>query len=243
MSFWDTVPFLEISSVILILAFAVIPMVGIYWNSALEADLAASSAFAQKIASQTMSAVLDSLPFSTIQVSSSKISDLDGKNPEDAVARIMGPTKAIPAFLSLLGNKNVDTYARGELTDERNLLYKTKLFVFPVPVLESVDLDKEIAFTYLPRPVYENAVNVTGKPCWFSDEPFVSRDVLQLPYDLPVATVTQNATLLGAPLDYDGRRTMMKRLLFRVRWKDPNGYERQVEVVSAKSNLTSEDIK
>jgi len=234
--------FLEIIAAMLILAFAAVPMIGIYWSTATDADLANSAIFAQSAASNILNAALDSVPFDCIQVAGSKITDLDGKNPEDHVAKLVGITSYnVASFLSLLGNSKNDGLGRGELKDERGTIYKTKLFVFPIPGKDSIELDKEISFSYLPRPPFENSVGNTGKSCWFTEDRFVPREVVQLPYDMQVATITQNAKILGIPRSPDGTFTPLKKLLLRIQWHTPRGPPRSLEIFTAKANLSREE--
>ena len=233
---------IEIMAAILILGFAALPMIGILSNQATDADLANSAIFAQNSAANVLNSVLDNVPFDCIQVSSSKITDLDGSNPEANVAKIIGTSSfQVASFLGLLGNKGIDAYARGELKDERGNVYKMKLYVFPVETRDQIDLEKELTFSYLPRPQFENAVSGYGKPCWYSNDQFVSREVGQLPYDSTIASVTRNAKILGAPPGPDGSHCIMKKLLLKVRWKGPKKSERSVEIVTAKGNLGREE--
>jgi hypothetical protein len=227
----------------LLLGFAAIPIVGMVWTNATEADLANSYLFAQNLARNAMNATLDTVPFDALQVSTSKIADLDGGNPEEYVGRLSKRVSFDAAgFLALLGNKGIDTYTRGEIKDERGLTYRVKLFVYPVPIMDAVDLEREISFSYLPRPPFENSVNSSNRPAWFTGDPFVSREVTQLPYDMSVATQTKNARGVGAqPKDPDLAFAVMKKLLLRVRWKAPTGPERVLEIPSAKADITTRE--
>ena len=235
---------IEIMAAILILGFAALPMIGILSNQANDADLANSAIFAQNIAANVLNSVLDNVPFDCIQMSSSKIADLDGNNPEANVAKIVGTSSfQVAPFLGLLGNKGIDAYARGELKDERGNVYKVKLYAFPIQTMDQIDLEHELTFSYIPRPTFENAVSGSGKPCWFTNDNFVSREVAQLPYESAIATITRNAQILGAPLGPDGSHCIMKKLLLKVRWKGPKNTERFVEIVTAKGNLGREQTK
>ncbi len=237
------ITFLEIVCAMAILAFAAVPMIGIYWSTAVDADLANTAVFAQNIASNIMNASLDSVPFPCFQVCTSKISDLDGGNPEENVGRFAQiPSYDVASFLSLLGNKGRDTYARGELKDEKGTVYKVKLLVFPIPTKDVIDLDNELTFSWLPRPPFENAVGNSGRPSWFTDDSFVSREVVQLPYDMPIATNTQNAKMLGVPVDPGGTNTPMKKLLLKIRWKGPKKLDRNLEILALKANLSKDPI-
>lgn len=236
--------FLEIMIAMLILGFAIMPVLGLLWTSTNDADLANSYIFAQNTAANVLNAALDTLPFDTLQVSTSKIADLDGGNPEKNVARLVATSSVnIGAFLGLCGNKGVDSYARGELKDDRGTLYKMKLYVFPIVGKDQIDLENELSFSYLPRPSTENTISPDGKSWWYTNDRFVAREVPKLPYDIPLATATKNARLLGVPPGVNGDYCIMKKLVFKIRWKGPKGTERNIEFVTAKANLSKEMAK
>jgi hypothetical protein len=235
---------LEILGALLILGFAAVPVVGIMWTNAVDADQANASVFAQTAATNILNTTLDSIPFEVLQVAPGQVADPDGQNPAGNVGRLVGSSTASFAnFLKLLGNPGKDTFTRGILTDERGVIYRVKLLVFPVSGYEVIDLEKELSFTFLPRPPYEHELDGRGQPNWYTRDKFVPREISRLPYDVSVATVTRNAKTLGIAPGPQGDFCIMKKLLLQIRWRTQKGPERSLDIVTAKGNLSREDIR
>ncbi|OGK08171.1 MAG: hypothetical protein A2W80_11225 [Candidatus Riflebacteria bacterium GWC2_50_8] len=243
------VTLLEIISALLILAFAFIPLIGVIGTSSSDSDVANSVVFAQTAVRNILDTLLDDVPFYAIKPAAGQVADVDGNNAEDNVAEIVdlaSPVFDRKTFLTLLGNDaSADSFARGQIIDERGLVYKTKLYVFPIPVSNTVDTDSEIAFTHLPRPIYENQVDANGQNIWYTyDNAFVAGTALS-PYDTPDGSKlvqpplkTLGAVELGAPAGPDGNsHCVMKKILLRVSWQNRSGHDRSIDIFTMKANL------
>ena len=237
---------LEIMSALLILAFAFLPLIGVIGTSSSDSDVANSNVFAQTVARNILDTLLEEVPFNAIRVAASKVSDFDGSNPHDNVAEITDFGSFNKAsFLTLLGNSNgADSFARGEVTDERGLIYKTRIYVFPIPVSNPINLDSELAFSYLPRPVYENQVDGNGQNSWYTySSPYIPSGVTS-PYHqdgikvVQPAMATIGAFELGAKQGDTGNNyCVMKKILFKISWQNRSGHERAIELFTMKANL------
>jgi len=240
---------LEILGAMLILAVAFIPIIGVISSGSADTDVTNSYIFAQTTARNILNTVLDNVPFQSIRVSSANVADIGDSNSEPNVGEIIKIPKyedSVASFLEMIGNPGGDYFARGQLVDERNTQYKIKLFVFPVPAYDYPDWQRELCFRYLPRPDYENHVDFSKKPDWYTtnpDDKFVKAGVPR-PYDdtyLGITVKKENAKSLGASAGPDGSFCIMKRLLLRIRWKMPKGGERSLEIYTTKANLSRED--
>jgi len=238
----------EILLAMLILAAAFIPLIGVIGTSSSDSDVANSVAFAQTTVRNILDTLLDDVPFYAIKPAGKTVSDMDGNNPENNVAEIIDLTDPIfdrRTFLTLLGNNaSADGYARGTIVDERGLEYKIKLYVFPIPVSAPINTGKEMAFTHLPRPIYENQIDADGQNIWYTyDSAFMSATAIS-PYAAPVGTQliqpqikTLGAYELGALAGPDGNLCVMKKILLRVSWQNRSGHERSVDIFTMKANL------
>lgn len=236
---------IEILIATFILAMAALPMLGVIGSGAADTDVLRSTLFAQTSASGILDAALDALPFESLVRSGEMVPDLDGKNPEPGVGKIItvsDPNRAAQgkAFLNLIGGSADDGLARGTLRDERGGTYRVKLFVFPVPaVVSASDSDgSALRFAFLPRPAYEQANDASGKPAWYSQELFVRPGVAR-PYDLPVEPVIRRAAELGVPAGTEPRfpHCCLKKLLLRIQWDPRKGGERSLELMTIKAAL------
>ncbi len=245
---------LEIITALLILAFAFIPLIGVIGTSSGDSDVANSVVFAQTAARNILDTLLDDVPFYAITPSAVAVADLDGTNPESDVAvisDIADPAFNKATFLTILGNTaGADDFARGEIVDERNQVYRTKLFVFPIPVNDPVDPANDLSFTYLPRPIYENQVDGSGQNQWYTypadGTPFMRNTAaIQSPYGVPdgvnvVQPVSRRpgAFELGAPAGPAGNNyCVMKKILLKVSWRNRSGHDRSVDIFTMKANL------
>lgn len=236
---------IEILIATFILVMAALPMLGVIGSGAADTDVLRASLFAQTSAAGILDAALDALPFEALVRADGMVPDLDGKNPEPGVGKVI--TIADPnrlaqgkAFLNLIGGQPEDGLTRGTLTDERGLSYRVKLFVFPVPaVVSASDSDgAALRFGFLPRPLYEQANDATGKSAWYSQDQFVRPGVAR-PYDLPVEPVIRRASELGVPVGTEPRfpHCCLKKLLLRIQWDPRKGGERSLELMTLKAAL------
>ncbi len=245
------VTLLEIITALLILAFAFIPLIGVIGTSSGDSDVANSVAFAQTTARNILDTLLEDVPFYAVRPAAAPVSDIDGSNPEDSVAEITDladPAFDRHAFLALFGNDaSADNFARGEVRDERNQVYRLKLYVFPIPVSSTIDFNNEISFTYLPRPVYENQLNAEGRNIWYTyDDQFMNSEA-RSPYETPddIKVVQPPVRSLGAfelgaregPAGAGNNYCVMKKILLRISWKNRSGHERSVDIFTMKANL------
>ena len=242
------VTLLEILSALLILAFAFIPIIGVIGTGTTDTDVTNAYIFAQTSARNILDSLLDSVPFPAVTVDTAAVPDLDGTHSEGNVALFQNvPGYDVASFMVMLGNSSGDNKGAGALRDERGNTYYTKLFIFPLVGQDSSnpDPDTELVFSYLPRPLYENATYSAGhatKPgesSWYSDNEWVNPGVLR-PYDYAVVATMTNAKGLGVPAGADAslQYCMMKKFLLRIRWTMPKGGERSIEVFTAKADLS-----
>lgn len=244
---------LEIITALLILAFAFLPLIGILGDSSSNSDVANSVSFAQTTARNILDTLLDEVPFYAIRAADDDVSDLDGTNAEANVGEVFDLTDPAfdkTSFLTLLGNPSgADSYARGTLTDERNLSYKVKLFVFPIPVSNPVDYADEIAFSCLPRPIYENQIDGSGQNVWYTySSAFMNPDpAIRSPYeDADGTKVVQPPTILGGayelgaeegPSGAGNNYCVMKKILLTISWTNRDGHDRSIDLFTMKANL------
>ncbi|MDD3149029.1 MAG: type II secretion system protein [Candidatus Riflebacteria bacterium] len=236
---------LEIMSALLILAFAFLPLIGVIGTSSSDSDVANSQVFAQTTARNILDTLLEDVPFNSIIPAAGLVPDLDGTNPQNDIAEISnfgGFDRT--GFLGMLGNSGGDNYARGNITDERGIVYKTRIYVFPIPVSNPLNKASEMAFTCLPRPIYENQVDANGQNIWYTySDPYMPSNVLS-PYHedgnrvVQPATTTLGAYELGAEEGAAGNdRCVMKKILFKIFWQNRSGHERAIELFTMKANL------
>lgn len=244
---------LEIITALLILAFAFLPLIGILGDSSSNSDVANSVSFAQTTARNILDTLLDEVPFYAIRAADGAVSDLDGTNAEANVGEVFDLTDPAfnkASFLALLGNTSgADSYARGTLTDERNLEYKTKLFVFPIPVSNPVDYANEMAFSCLPRPVYDNQVDAAGQNIWYTySSAYMNADPsVRSPYeDADGTKVVQPPTIMGGayelgaeegPSGAGNNYCVMKKILLKISWTNRDGHDRSIDLFTMKANL------
>lgn len=237
---------LEIMAALLILAFAFIPIFGMIGTSAKDTDVAESYIFAQTRARNILDTLLDDVPFFALRNAPGNVADIGEANDEPNVGEMFdttNPTYQVASFLRFIGNDPaVDQFTRGELTDERGIRYKVKIFVFPVPANEPFNPADEMSFRYLPRPEFEkqaNWYNPTSDP----NSAYVQGAVLT-PYQMPEpAIVIKGARELGAYQGPPGNDfCVMKHILLRIRWTMITGIERSIEVYTAKANLDRRDL-
>ncbi|MGM0600302.1 MAG: type IV pilus modification PilV family protein [Candidatus Rifleibacteriota bacterium] len=247
------VTLLEIITALLILAFAFLPLIGILGDSSSNSDVANSVSFAQTAARNILDTLLDEVPFYAIRKADGAVSDLDGANAEENVGEVFtltDPAFDKTSFLAQLGNTSgADDYARGTLTDERNLDYKTKLFVFPITVSNPVDYANEMAFSCLPRPIYENQVDGSGQNNWYTyDSAYMNPDPsIRSPYeDADGSKVVQPPTILGGAYELGAEQgatgagnnyCVMKKILLKITWTNRDGHDRSIDLFTMKANL------
>lgn len=238
------VTLLEIMSALLILAFAFLPLIGVIGTSTSDSDVANSQVFAQTSARNILDTLLEDVPFNAITMAAGQVGDLDGTNPEDNIAEISNyGTFNKTTFLTLLGN-TADNYARGNITDERGLVYKTRIYVFPIPVNNPRKLDTDLIFSHLPRPIFENQVDANGQNTWYNySDAYIKSGVLS-PYHEDGSRVVQPATStigafeLGAEQGGPGNNyCIMKKILFKISWQNRSGHNRTIELFTMKANL------
>lgn len=237
---------LEIMSALLILAFAFLPLIGVIGTSSSDSDVANSQVFAQTAARNILDTLLEDVPFNSIRPAGGAVADLDGTNPQGDIAEIFNyGTFDRSAFLAMLGNgSGGDNYARGDITDERGIIYKTRIYVFPIPVTNPVNKASEMAFSCLPRPIYENQIDANGQNAWYTyTDPYMPSGVLS-PYHedgnrvVQPATSTLGAFELGAEAGATGNNhCVMKKILFKIFWQNRSGHERAIELFTLKANL------
>lgn len=235
----------EILIAVFILVMAAVPMLGVIGSGAADTDVVRASLFAQTAATGILDAALDALPFETLVQSTGMVADPDGRNPEPGVGRIIpgkDPQRAAQAkaFLALIGGSAEDGLTRGMLRDERGGSYRVKLFVFPVPAVASGAMSdgSALQFGYLPRPLYEQAIDASGKPAWYTEDAFVRPGVAR-PYDLPVEPVVRRSSDLGVPVGNEPGfpYCCLKKLLLRIQWAPVKGGERSLELLTLKAAL------
>ncbi len=237
---------IEIMSALLILAFAFLPLIGVIGTSSSDSDVANSHVFAQTAARNILDNLLEDVPFNSIRPAAGKVADLDGANPQDNIAEIFNyNTFDKSAFLAMVGNGGgADNYARGDITDERGIVYKIRIYVFPIPVSNPIDKAGELAFSCFPRPIYENQVDANGQNSWYTyTDPYMNSAVTS-PYHedgnkvVQPATSTLGAFELGAEQGATGNNyCVMKKILFKISWQNRSGHDRAIEVFTMKANL------
>ncbi len=104
-----------------------------------------------------------------------------------------------------------------------------------------------MAFTYLPRPIYENQVDASGQNIWYTyDTEYMNGDSsIRSPYeDADDVKVVQpdfrlpGAIELGAPQGPAGNNyCVMKKILLKVSWQNRAGHQRSVDIFTMKANL------
>lgn len=229
---------LEIITALLILAFAFIPIVGILTTGVSETDITNSYTFAQTLARSILENILENLPFESISVSTSQVSDIGGTNPESEVAIFSNtPNYNIASFLQLIGN-SIDNYGRGMVTDNRGTDYHIKIFVFPVEGSDSniPNTNTEVTFTYLPRPQFENQIQA-GKLIWYTSDEFVPLSA-QRPYDYDISAITLNAKNIGIGEGSSAEKfCLFKKILLRIRWNMPAQRTNYLELYTVKGRV------
>jgi hypothetical protein len=242
---------IEILAGMFILALAFIPVVGVISTGSADTDVTNSYVFAQTTARNVLDTLLDNVPFDAIRVAPALVADIGDTNGESNVGQLFtlsGPNQPafdVASYLALLGNPGGDTFARGELVDERGIRYKIKLFVFPIPSFTPPDWDNELCFRYLPRPHYENATDSLNRNIWYTEDNTGAyvRPAVNRPYDLPLPPVRlMSARQLGAQPGPANDFCVMKRILLRIRWQMNKGPERSLEIFTAKANLAHRDF-
>ncbi len=237
---------IEILGAMVILAVAMIPVVGLLSSGTSDTDIANAFVFAQNTSQNILNTVLDNVPFDSLRVSPSRVSDPDGLNSEPNVGEmVQTPGFDVASFLAMIGNTGGDHFTRGEIKDERGTKFFVKLFVFPLPVHDPPEWERELCFRYLPRPFFENSVDETGISNWYTNSPEKKHVGFgcKLPYDYPTDFPKRiNAKAAGAPPGNDNSFCLMKRLLIRIRWKPLKGAEKIIELSTAKANLSREDL-
>lgn len=224
----------EIMIALLILAFAFLPIVGVIGTSAKDTDVANSYVFAQTTARNILDTLLDDVPFNSIRTGSGNIATLHD----------YGDYK-IDSFQSMIGT--IDENASGSIMDERGTSYEIKIYVFPIPVTQSsnVNTANELLFAYLPRPKFEGETSEAAQN-WYT---FSSSDRHGAyspdgvnPYATDkIATTTIGAYELGArPNANSSEYYIMKKILFQMTWKGRDNHERRLELYTMKANLDSE---
>ncbi|NCB40055.1 MAG: hypothetical protein EOM80_14935 [Erysipelotrichia bacterium] len=237
---------LEIMSALLILAFAFIPIFGMIGTGAKDTDISESYIFAQTRARNILDSLLDDVPFFALRVASTNVADIGDTNAEANVGEMFdttNPNYSVASFVRFIGNDPAtDRYARGELLDERGTRYKVKIFVFPVPANEALNVDEEMTFRYLPRPDFEKQAD------WYtttaeSNSAFVTSTCLT-PYQMAEPEMKiKGIRELGAYQGPAGNNyCVMKKILLRIRWTMKSGVERSIEIYTAKANLDRMDL-
>ncbi len=242
---------LEIMTAVLILAIAFLPIIGVLGGSSRDSDVANSHVFAQTAARNILDAFLDDVPFDAIKVAAAPDSG-DFSYEEEAGVKTpsgvdydnlmsMAEISDLPSrdyykleFLSIMGNSTGDSLARGELIDERGIVYKTRLFVFPINASMNADkADDELTFAYLPRPEYENQNN------WYTTDKTHMQSGVTSPYDMASTLNVQrnNAFQIGVEKAGTGSICAMFKVLFQIYWVNRDGVKRSVELFTLKANL------
>lgn len=240
------VTLLEIVTALLILAFAFLPIFGMITSGSKDTDVAESYIFAQTTARNVLDSLLDDVPFYSLRVAGSDIADIGESNAESNVGELfdidppLGPQYRVASFLRSIGNDPAtDQFARGELTDDRGIKYKIKIFVFPVPSNATFDLDTDMSFRYQPRPEFEKQAG------WYTTAPTEANAHIvagDSPYQMTLPAIeTKDARALGAQAGPAGNNfCVMKKILLRIRWTMRGGIERSIEVYTMKANLDRE---
>jgi prepilin-type N-terminal cleavage/methylation domain-containing protein len=240
------VTLLEIMAALLILAFAFLPIIGMIGTGTKDTDVSETYIFAQTTARNILDTILQDVPFYALRVASTEVSDIGESNDEPNVGQLfdidppVGPEYKVASFLRSIGNDpEVDTFARGELTDDRGYKYKVKIFVLPVPVNDPLNLDENMVFRYLPRPDFET------QPDWYTTDSTEASAYINsgsTPYEMTLPSiVVADAKSLGAKQGPgDNNFCVMKKILLRIKWTMKSGIERSIEVYTMKANLDRE---
>jgi type II secretory pathway pseudopilin PulG len=242
---------LEIMTAVLILAVAFLPIIGLMSSSSRDSDVANSNVFAQTAARNILDAFLDDVPFEAIGMATAPDS---GDFAYEEPARVITPSgidytdlsgmaelSDIPSkdyyrieFLNIMGNNTGDGLARGELIDERGIVYKTRIFVFPIFASTNEAHDaNELTFSYLPRPEYEKQDN------WYVTDKTHMQGSVTSPYDMATGLNVQryNAFQMGVEPAGTGDICVMFKVLFQMYWVNRDGIKRSIELFTLKANL------
>lgn len=242
---------LEIMTAVLILAMAFLPIIGAMGTSSRDSDVANSQVFAQTAARNILDAFLDDVPFGAIKVADAPdagdfaYEERDGvKTPSgidyDNITG-MAEISDLPSsdyfkieFLNIMGNNTGDGLARGELIDERGIVYKTRLFVYPIFASADASHDaNELTFAYLPRPDYEKQNN------WYTTDKIHMHGSVTSPYDMASGLEIQqnNAFQIGVEPAGTGSICAMFKVMFQIYWVNRDGIKRSIELFTLKANL------
>ena len=237
---------MEIMTALLILAFAFLPIIGVIGTSTKDTDVANSTVFAQTTARNILDTLLDDVPFNCI------IQDNDNGN----VARIMPYGKytveEVKSFLAMLENDQVSQetggLAQGTIEDERKIKYKITIYVWPIKASkkdETIDVENELMFTYLPRPQYED-----NAEAWYTYEKKESDAFLKQTKTTPnpyenydkINKDIKRAFDLGArPNKATNEYCVMKKILFKMEWQSRGRIDSSsLELYTMKANLDSD---
>ena len=240
---------LEIMTALIILAFTFIPIIASIGTSTQDTEVQNSYVFAQTTARNILDTLLDDVPFGCIKEGSSNIMEFTTSPyyPKYDLTpfkkMILGPEK-------YSGNK-----ADGTIEDDRGVKYDIKLYVWNIPANDKVthQTDKEMIFSYLPRPEYETASTTDASTgainnTWYTYDDSSSGAGMYIqnkmnPYkDYPVSRIDKNAFELGAKT-YDGSGcSVMKRILLKIEWVARDKKKRSMEIYTMKANLDSENV-
>ncbi len=236
---------IEIVLAMLILAFAFIPVIGVIGSGSADTDVTKSYVFAQTLVRNILTSCLDSIPFAAIDTNgTTTVSDSDGQtNTDIGLFRVTGSFTNASAtnFLRDHFGNTADLNGRGDVTDERGIIYHVNLFAFPITDPDAtISTTTEVLFLARNRPEYENQVtNTPARNIWYqtgATGQFVAAGT-RTPYEFTTSIQTWDARRMNLPVDPSGQICTMKRLLVRVRWVMPKGVERRLEFYTCKANL------
>lgn len=229
------VTLMEIMLALIILALTFIPLIATIGGSVKDTDVINSYIFAQTTARNILDALLDDVPFNSIKTSSDDIAELVNYKSYD-----------ISIFKEMMGVTSSNK-AQGTIIDERGISYKITIYAFPIEASNNKNhSSEELLFTYLPRPLYENASStvddiITNSWYTYTSEAksaYIQKDVKN-PYTYEVSEEVKNAFELGAINNYDSY-CIMKKILLRIEWVGRDKNQRCIELYTLKANLDSE---
>ena len=226
------VTLIEITLAVVILAFTFIPVIGTLLSSAKDTDVFNSYVFAQTTARNILDTLIDDVPFHSIRV---------GANNE---ATFVNSTIYNPSTHSnITYDVTKFTEKLTNVHDERGTNYNVHIYVFPIEASENeTNSAKELKFTYLTRPKYDEQEN------WFIYKNDATNDSFRKaetsnPYDDSSFTCTEkkeNAYKVGAKKHTDEKYSVMKKIVLTVEWTARDNHPRKIALYTLKANLDSE---
>ena len=235
------VTLMEIMLAVVILAFTFIPIIGTLLKSTKDTDVTNSYVYAQTVARNVLTTLLDDVPFHSIQKGSSDI----GKLVDSTVYNFTTHSNdvySIKNFKNMIGNYSSSSdLAQGTLTDERGVNYTVTIYVYPIEANTSIDnTANELKFNYMARPKYNE---VEGWYTYTSVPASVYRVTPGNPYDIsdfsPLEK-SENAFKLGAKNNAAEGYCVMKKIVLTIDWTAHDGHRRNIALYTMKANLDSE---